>query len=385
MLHTSYIELSKNALKRNLRYLRDLVGPDVKIVSVIKGNAYGHGIKEFVQMAEECGIDYFAVFDIYEATEAFSVKNYDSDIMVIGMMDKEGIEWCINNNVSFFIIDIERLKNTISVAKKLNSKAKIHLEVETGLNRTGIEKSELPETAKIIKNNSEFLELEGLCTHYAGAESIANYFRIQNQMSVFKEMKNYLKKRGLKPKYCHTACSAATILYPEARMDLVRIGIAQFGFWPSKEVRIHKLLSDDTKYRKDPLHSILTWKSIVMSIKTVKPGEFIGYGNSYQTIRKTKIAIIPIGYFHGYRRSLSNVGYVLINGKKAPIIGMVNMSMMIVDITSIKDVKKGDEVVLIGRQGRNKITVSSFSENLNLVNYELLVRLPQHIPRIITN
>ncbi|MBN2603624.1 MAG: alanine racemase [Candidatus Thermoplasmatota archaeon] len=385
MLHTSYIELSKNALKKNLRYLRNLVGPDVKIVSVIKGNAYGHGIKEFVQMAEECAIDYFAVFDIYEANEAFSVKNFDSDIMVIGMIDEEGIEWCIKNNASFFIIDIERLKNTISVAKKLNSKAKIHLEVETGLHRTGIETEELPETAKIIKNNSDYLELEGLCTHYAGAESIANYFRIQTQISVFNEIKEYIKKMGLKPKYCHTACSAATILYPETRMDLVRIGIAQFGFWPSKEVRIHKLLSDDTKYRKDPLNSILTWKSIVMSIKTVKPGEFIGYGNSYQTVRKTKIAIIPIGYFHGYRRSLSNVGHVLIKGKKTPIIGMVNMSMMVVDITSIKDVKKGEEVVLIGRQGKNKITVSSFSENLNLVNYELLVRLPQHIPRIITN
>jgi alanine racemase len=385
MLHTSYIELSKKALKKNLRYLRNLIGPDVKIASVIKGNAYGHGIKEFVQMAEESGIDYFAVFDIYEANETFSVKNKDTDIMIIGMIDDEGIQWCIKNNVSFFIIDLERLKNTIRISKKLGLKAKIHLEVETGLHRTGIEREDLQETTKLIKSNLDYLEFEGLCTHYAGAESIANYYRIQSQKKTFNEIKQSLIKKGLKPKFCHTACSAAAILYPETRMDLVRIGIAQYGFWPSKEVRIYKLLSDDTKYRQDPLHNILTWKSMVMNIKTVKPGEFIGYGNAYQAVRKTKIATIPIGYFHGYKRSLSNIGHVLIKGKKAPIIGMVNMSMMIVDITSISGVGTGDEVVLIGKQGRKKITVSSFSENLNLVNYELLVRLPQHIPRIITN
>jgi alanine racemase len=305
--------------------------------------------------------------------------------MIIGMIDDEGIQWCIKNNVSFFIIDLERLKNTIRISKKLGLKAKIHLEVETGLHRTGIEREDLQETTKLIKSNLDYLEFEGLCTHYAGAESIANYYRIQSQKKTFNEIKQSLIKKGLKPKFCHTACSAAAILYPETRMDLVRIGIAQYGFWPSKEVRIYKLLSDDTKYRQDPLHNILTWKSMVMNIKTVKPGEFIGYGNAYQAVRKTKIATIPIGYFHGYKRSLSNIGHVLIKGKKAPIIGMVNMSMMIVDITSISGVGTGDEVVLIGKQGRKKITVSSFSENLNLVNYELLVRLPQHIPRIITN
>ena len=166
---------------------------------------------------------------------------------------------------------------------------------------------------------------------------------------------------------------------------MVRIGIVHYGFWPSKETKIHKLLSDKATYKRNPLKRVLTWKSKVMGIKTVDVGEFIGYGISFQATKKTCIATIPVGYFHGYRRSLSNIGDVLIHGRKAPIIGLVNMSIMIVDITHIHNVKKWDEVVLIGRQGKSEITVASFSEKLNLVNYELLVRLPTQIPRVIVD
>ena len=138
-------------------------------------------------------------------------------------------------------------------------------------------------------------------------------------------------------------------------------------------------------YKKNPLKHILTWKSKITGLKIVEPGEFIGYGISFQASTTTKIATIPVGYFHGYRRSLSNVGYVLIHGKRAPIVGIVNMSIMSVDVTRITGVKKWDEVVLIGKQGKNEISVASFSEQMNLVNYELLVRLPNQIPRIVLN
>jgi alanine racemase len=164
---------------------------------------------------------------------------------------------------------------------------------------------------------------------------------------------------------------------------MVRIGIIQYGFWPSKEAMIHKLLSDKATYKRNPLKRVLSWKSKVMGVKTVDVGDFIGYGISYQATKKTMIATIPVGYYHGYRRSLSNIGDVLIHGKRVPIIGLVNMSIMMVDVTGVKDVKKWDEVVLIGKQGKAEITVGSFSEQLNLVNYELLVRLPTQIPRVI--
>jgi alanine racemase len=196
---------------------------------------------------------------------------------------------------------------------------------------------------------------------------------------------NWLKSQGIEATYYHTACSAAALMYPETRMNMVRIGIAQYGFWPSKETKIYKLLSDVGTYRRNPLKRVLTWKSKIAGIKSVQPGEFIGYGIAYQATRVTTIATVPVGYFHGYRRSLSNVGHVLIKGKKAPIIGLVNMSIMIVDISNIHDVEKWEEVVLIGRQGNAEITVSSFSEQMYLVNYELLVRLPSQIPRIVVS
>lgn len=385
MKYTSVIELDQKALKKNISYLNKVCGSDVKFVSVIKGNAYGHGISTYVPMAEKCYIDYFAVFDIHEARQAFSVKQKNTKLMILGGIEPHELEWVIQNDVSFFVSDLDSLKQTIHTAKKLRKKAKIHMEIETGLHRTGVEEHNLSLATELIQKYNEFLDLEGICTHFAGAESIANYIRVHKQIEKFNKSIDWLKSKGITPIYYHTACSAAALLYPETRFNMVRIGIAQYGFWPSQETKIHRLLTDNAMYKKNPLKRILSWKSKIMGVKKVDTGEFIGYGISYQASHETRIATIPVGYFHGYRRSLSNVGYVLVHGKIAPILGMVNMSIMIVDITRIPNVRKWDEVVLIGKQGKNEITVASFSEQVNLVNYELLVRLPDQIPRVIIN
>ena len=383
MKHPSTIELSKSALQKNIDYLQRRIGKKVKFVSVIKGNAYGHGIEKFLPLAESCGVDYFAVFDSCEAEIALNVKRPETELMIMGMIANQDICWAIKNDISFFVFEIDRLKQAIKDAKKLKKKARIHLEVETGLHRSGFETEKLKKAVKLINQNENHLFIEGVCTHYAGAESIANYVRIKKQIDRFNETKEWLKQKDIVPKYYHTACSAAALVYPETRMDLVRMGIAQYGFWPSEEVRMHALLSKDEDFEQKPLKRVLKWKSQIMSVEHVEPGEFISYGNFFQATKKTKIATVPVGYSHGYRRSLSNLGYVLVHGKKAPVIGMVNMSVMIINVTSIPLAKKGDTVVLIGKQGRHEITVSSFSELSNLVNYELLTRLPDRIPRII--
>ncbi|MEA3458295.1 MAG: alanine racemase [Candidatus Thermoplasmatota archaeon] len=383
MQHSSRIELSQSALKKNIRYLKKQIGESVKFVSVVKGNAYGHGIKEFVPMAEACGVDYFAVFDAYESEIVVDVKQPKTEIMIMGMIANEDISWAIKHDVSFFVFEFSRLEHAIKTAKKLKKKVKIHLEVETGLHRTGFGENELKKAVRIIKHNLDHISIEGVCTHFAGAESIANYVRVHNQIDRFNEVKQWLIKNNIVPKYYHMASSAAALIYPETRMNMVRVGIAQYGYWPSDEIKMHNLLSGKLGFTHNPLKRIMTWKSRVMGIEYVKPGEFVSYGNFFQARKNTKIATVPVGYFHGYRRRLSNVGYVLIKGKKAPIIGMVNMSVMIADVTSIPLANKGDEVVLIGKQGSQTITVASFSELSNLVNYELLVRLPMQIPRIV--
>jgi alanine racemase len=381
MKFTSYIELHEDSLRKNIKYLKKRIGKNVKFCSVIKGNAYGHGLAKFIHIAEKCGVDYFAVSDAFEAEEALQAKKNTSHLMIMSYIDDHDILWAIDNDISFYVFDPGRLEAGINAAKQIRKKAKIHIELETGFNRTGFEKDYFDDVIDTIKKNSEYLEVMGLCTHYAGAESISNFVRINDQKEKFIKYSEIFKANSILPKYYHTASSAATLTYPDTIMDLVRVGIAQYGFWPSKETRIYNLLNEDNKFVRDPLHRILSWKSRIMSIKNLSTGQFAGYGNIYMATRNERIAIVPVGYSHGFSRSLSNVGHVLIRNRKANVVGKVNMNMMLVDVTDIQNASIGDEVVMIGKQGKHTITVSSFSDLSKSINYETLTRLPKIIPR----
>jgi len=351
--------------------------------SVVKGNAYGHGIEVFVPMVVANGVDHISVFSAAEALRAREATDQPYDLMIMGMMDKDEVEWAVQSGTEFFVFGFDRLEQAINSSKKTGSPAMIHIEVETGLNRTGFQSSELPKVIGMLKEQREHLSLQGLCTHYAGAESIANYLRVKRQIARYRDIHKQFLAEGLEPKYRHTACSASALSYPETRMDLVRIGIAQYGFWPSQETMIQHMAKKEIT--EDPLKRLITWKSKVMSVKEVRQGDFVGYGTSFQARNRTRIAIVPMGYASGYGRSLSNQGSVLINGKRAPVIGTVNMNMLIADLGDDNEVREGDEVVLIGLQKENALTVASFSEFSNQLNYELLTRLPQDIPRIQTD
>uniref|UniRef100_UPI0030DDB9B2 alanine racemase n=1 Tax=uncultured Planktosalinus sp. TaxID=1810935 RepID=UPI0030DDB9B2 len=340
---------------------------------------YGHSIDLFVPLAEENGIDHFSVFSADEAYKVQKASTQNSQIMIMGSAENEQLEWAIEHDISCYIFDIHRLKQAVFFAKKTAKKAKIHIEVETGMHRTGFDVQEWQEVAETLKEHQDVLSFKGLCTHFAGAEEIANYYRIKQQQQNFRRAKRYFKDFGLEPQLIHTACSAATLRYPRTQNDMVRLGIVQYGFFPTKEVLIHFL--EKIKMKEDPLQRLLSWKSKVMDIKQVKTGDFIGYGTSFMAGTDMKIATIPVGYSQGFSRSLSNQGRVLINGQRAPVIGVVNMNMMTVDVTHLDSVEKGDEVVLIGKQGDLEIGVSSFSEFSNQINYEMLTRLPAEIPR----
>ena len=380
MKNSSCIELNKKMFAKNVRYLQKRIGT-AKFTSVIKGNAYGHCINNFLPMAESVGVDSFAVFDAGEAERALKIKQPETDIMIMGMIDNDELEWAVDNHISFFVFDFDRLENAIRAARKLKQKSRIHVEIETGMNRTGFELEKLEKLVEILKTNRNNLVLEGVCTHYAGAESISNHARITKQFDVFIEARNRLENMGVKPRYYHSACSAAALTYKNTIMDMVRFGIAQYGFWPSQETRMYNMLSTDNGFSKDPLTQILSWKSRIMNIKEVPKGEFVGYGTTALMTRKTKVAAVPVGYAYGFARNLSNIGYVLVRGRKASVIGMVNMNVILVNVNGIPGVQKNDEVVLIGRQGRKRITVSSFCDITQNVNYELLTRLPETIPR----
>ncbi len=382
MLASSTIELDYSALLNNLQIIRGILGPDIIYSSVVKGNAYGHGISEFIPMAEMANVHHFSVFS---ANEAFAVKKAGNDpqVLIMGYIDDHEVEWAVENNIEFFVFESGRLREAINAAKKLGKKALIHIEFETGLNRTGFNMEQLKNVISTIQDNKEYLKICGDCTHYAGAESIANYVRVKSQIKRFNKMDKWLRANDVHPEYRHTACSAAAMSYPKSRMDMVRIGILQYGFWPSRETIIDFL--KDKPNRIDPLKRVIKWKSTVMDVKDVKTGEFIGYGTTFMASENMKVATVPVGYSHGYSRSLSNQGRVLIRGKRLAVIGIVNMNILMVDISEALEVEKGDEVILIGDQGEQSVSVASFGELSNQLNYELLTRLPLNIPRKIIN
>lgn len=379
MFETSAIELSASALQNNLRFIKKIMNKGVRFCSVVKGNAYGHGFAQFVRMAMNEGVDYFAV---YSAEEAFLLKEKVPeipDLFIMGEIENEAIEWAIFNGIEFAVFDFKRLLTALYYAKKLNVKAKVHLEIETGMRRTGFDYRKIPEICEWLKINSDHIILQGVFTHFAGAENQANHFRISNQINNFELTRKIFESENLKPVYHHSTCSAALLNYPRTQGNMIRIGILQYGYWPNKET--HTRFCGDKSNTPEILKRIIRWTSKVMEIKDVKKGCFIGYGTSFLAHKNMKLAVIPVGYSHGYSRNLSNVGWVLINGKQAMVTGTINMNCMSVDITNCGKVEKGDEVVLIGKQNGKLITVSSFSEQSNQLNYELLTRIHINIPR----
>ncbi len=386
MKDSSGIILDKTAMKNNWGFLRSYFGQEKTISAVVKGNAYGHGIDTYIPLAEECGANHFSVFNAGEAYEVHRVASPGSKIMIMGAMNEEDISWAIANDIEFYVFDMIRLQQAVQEAKKQNKKAIIHIEAETGMYRTGFDIQQVPEVIRQIRQHGEHLLFKGLCMHFAGAEHISNYIRLKNQKTIFKKIHNLFRKAGVEPEMVHTCCSAAAIRFPDMHYDMLRIGILQYGFWPSPEMMVTYLNEQKLSHGDSPLKRVIRWESTVMSVKNVPQGSFVGYGYSYLAEHNMKIAVVPVGYAHGFSRGLSNSGSVLINGHRLPVIGIVNMNCIAVDITGeADDVQCGDTVVLIGRQGEREISVASFGEMTNQLNYELLTRLPINIPRFVSD
>lgn len=378
--HTSRLELSQSALKKNVNFLRRKIGAHPILSAVVKANAYGHGIEQMVAMLERCGVHHFSVASAYEAEEVHRYCSQEAEIMIMGILYDEDIKQIIEHGIEFYVFNYDRLPLVLEKAKETGKRALVHLEVETGINRTGMTMAPFKKAMTFLKRNREYIAFQGLCTHLGGAESQANQFRIDEQLRRYKSFLRVAKERNYLPKYRHVACSAAALNMPETRYDLVRVGVAIYGFWPSQEVYYHHL-RETGKTRDNPLRRLVTWRTEVMDTKEVPKSEFIGYGTSYQAMHEMRIAVIPVGYGNGYPRGQSNQGYVLVHGKKAPITGLINMNLFMVDITHIPEVRIGDEVILIGKQKNNTINVSSFTNYTQLLNNEMLSRLPTAIPR----
>jgi alanine racemase len=370
---TKWIEVDKNALLHNLGEFKKIVGHKVTVCPVVKANAYGHGLKEVVSILKNHS-GWFAVDSLDEALivkKAVGKKN----IITLGYIPLDRLKEAVDSDISVTIYNIETLEHIAALNSK--SRVKVHLKIETGLNRQGLRGSLLLELAKFIQNHDKLFELEGTSTHFANIEDTLDPSYAMKQLEEFKSEIKLLPQR---PKIVHCAASAGTLLHKSTHFNMVRVGIGLYGLWPSAETKTALKTKVNTVVVK--LSSALTWKSLVAQVKEIKAGESVGYGRTWLAKRNSRIVVIPVGYSDGYDRKLSNTGRVLIHGKSCPVLGRVAMNMIVADVSRLKGVKLEDEVVLLGSQGNESITAEELAEKSGTINYEIVSRINSLIPRI---
>ncbi len=378
----TWLEINKNALKNNIKQFKGLVGRKVELMAVVKSNAYGHGLIEVAKIVSGAnpakgGTSWFGVDSIDEAI-VLRKAGIRAPILIMGYTLLSRLKDVVKYDLRQVVYNKEIAEELKKQAARSKKQVKVHLKVETGTSRQGLEKAELLDLAKIIKKYPQ-IKIEGIYTHYANIEDTTNHSYAQMQLKKFREAVELLEKNNIKIPIKHTACSAAVILFPKTYFDMVRLGISMYGLWPSKET----FVSAQEKKRKLKLEPILTWKTKIAQIKNIKAGTPISYGLTEKISQDSKIAILPVGYWDGYDRKLSGIGSVLIKGTRCKVLGRVCMNMIMADISHIKDAKPEDSVVLLGKYGDEQITAEELAQKIGTINYEVITRINPLIPRII--
>lgn len=387
----SWVEIDSKAIKYNIRNLSDLTRKRVKFMSVVKSNAYGHGLVEFAKVAVEAGAEYLGVVNIDEALE-LRKSGIKVPIIVLGYVQPVRAKEAQKNNIEISVVSHEHAVDLIH--QRFSPKLKVHVKVETGINRLGIQKKNVLSVFKEL-SKSKKIEIEGIYSHLASVEE-NNLDYTGDQFKEFGEILEILKKYNFKIRIKHIAASGANLLFMESHFDIVRCGIACYGLWPSEENKKNFYAEADLDTPRPFLKPALSYKTRVVQVKNINGG-YIGYGCTYRVTRAMRVAVIPIGYYEGFDRGLScssskeakrgeksKCGEVLIAGKRCPVVGRVCMNMTIVDVSKVnpKDIHVGDEVVIIGKQDKEKITAEEVAEKIGTINYEIVSRIPGHIPRI---
>jgi len=374
----NWIEIDRTAILENVRNLARLAGPKVKMAVAVKANGYGHGLAEMVSILNDSKADYLALHATAEA-ETARYAGWKRKILMVGGIAPEDIDAVIRLDLEPTVFDPSFIETLGRLCRKSQLTARVHLKLETGTNRQGMTQKELERAVAMLKKYPE-ITTAGISTHFANIEDTTDHSYAYSQLGQFKKLAAYLKQKGVRPQLQHTACSAALLLFKETYFNLVRPGISIYGYWPSKETYVSYKLEGG---KNSILKPALSFYSRITQIKTIPPDSFIGYGCTYRTSAKSKIAILPIGYSDGFDRRLSNLGYVLIRGRRAPIRGRICMNLTMVDITDIPGVKLYDPAVLIGRSGREKITADTHAAWCQSINYEILSRLSPLTPRFL--
>ncbi len=363
-----YADIDLDIIASNVDALMALTPKGTGAVAVVKADGYGHG-DVAVAKAVYDKVRMYAVATLDEAVN-LRENGIDKPIMILGFVNPYEYDTLVKNKVSATVFDLETAVQLDETAGKLGMKALCHIKVDTGMRRIGLEPDDNgKETVRKIKALQN-LSVEGIFTHFATSDE-ADKSNALRQLERFNAFVGSLEAEGITFNYVHCANSAAVIDMPQTYKDMVRLGIAMYGMYPSEEV-------DKSRVALRPALKLM---SHVTYVKEVPAGEAVSYGGTYVTTRPTTIATVSVGYGDGYPRALSSKGYVLINGKKAPIIGRVCMDQMMVDVTDIEGVGRDSFVTLIGRDGDEEITVETIAALAGTFNYEFVCNLNKRIPR----
>lgn len=369
----TWIGVSEQALRKNYNIFRKLISKKTQLMAVVKSNAYGHSLLDFTKTMERFGADWLGVDSIVEA-RTLRRERINSQMLVLGHTMADCMVEAAEKNVSITISNLENLKAAVRL--HCSRPLKTHIKVDTGMHRQGFFLKDLPSVVKILKQNRKKIIFEGIYTHFAAAKNPAFPQETQKQISEFKKCVALVESHGFRPMR-HTCATSGTILFPKAHFDMVRIGIGMYGRWPSKEV-------EAASFGKLKLVPALSWKTVIAEIKQLPVGSGVGYDLTEKLARKSRVAILPIGYWHGYPRALSGIGQVLIRGMRAKVIGRISMDMTVVDITDIPRARTGDIITLLGKDGKDEITADWLGNLADSFNYELVTRLNPLIKRVYT-
>jgi alanine racemase len=380
-LQQTWAEIDLSAIAHNVRELRRIIEPRVRLMLAVKANAYGHGAVRVARTGLENGADQLGVARIAEGIE-LRRAGIRAPILIFGYTPPGLVPVVVDHDLTASVFSMQgaaQMDAALSGGRRL----KVHLKVDTGMGRMGM----LPDQRRCVPGGVDpgpgavhevlaiaalkNLHLEGLWTHFAVSDEADKTYTRQ-QLHLFEELIQSLKDEGLNIAMHHAANSGAIIDMPESHLDMVRAGISVYGLYPSRDVDINKV----------HLRPALTLKARIAHVKQVPAGTRISYGGTWQSSRPTTIATVPVGYGDGYSRSLSNRGQMLVHGQRASIVGRVCMDLTMLDVGHIDNVRVEDEVVIIGRQGDEVISADEVAAQLNTINYEVVTALMPRVPRI---
>ncbi len=374
----NWVEIDAGALRNNIAEFKRRLARGPRLGAVVKSNAYGHGMIEIARLAASASVDWLCVNNVHEGV-ALRDAGLTLPILVMGYVPLDALDEVVARALQPVVYNVETIDRLDAIASKRGTTVPVHVKIETGTHRQGVREPDVAAFVLRIRA-AHALTLAGVTSHFANIEDTTNHDFAESQIAAFSRIADAIAGIHPEPFLRHSACSAAVLLFNRTHLDLARVGISLYGLWPSKETYVSCLERGKPSLDLKP---VMTWKTRIAQVKQIPEGGFVGYGCTWRATRTTTIAVLPVGYYEGYDRELSGLAHVLVRGRRAPIRGRVCMNMCMADVTDIPGTTLEDEVVLLGRQGDERIAAEQLAGWRGTIAYEIVSRIHPSLPRVV--